>query len=75
VYNASSYSLKKLTWGSYEATCVDILKENPLNNILWIPGLLITKSDTLGWLIVIFLQVIPSAVLHGILKLSGRKSP
>lgn len=75
VYNACSYSLKKLTWGIYNETCFKLLEKNPLNNILWIPGLTVTKSDTLCWCILIFFQISPSAILHGILKLNGKKSP
>jgi hypothetical protein len=52
-----------------------ILEENPLDGILWIPSVIITKSDTLCWFIVVFFQLIPSAVLYGILKLIGKKSP
>ncbi|XP_033611744.1 fatty acyl-CoA reductase 1 isoform X2 [Cryptotermes secundus] len=75
VYNACSYSLKKLTWGSYTEICLKILEENPLDDILWIPGITFIKNDLLFWLMSILFQVLPSAVLHGILKLKGTKSP
>jgi hypothetical protein len=51
-----------------------MVKKNPLNDALWVPYAYVTTNAALYWSIVILFQFIPSAVLAGIQRITGKDS-
>jgi fatty acyl-CoA reductase len=73
VYNVSSGNKKHITIKTLLDDGMEIMAENPLNNMLWKPYVYITENRIIYYWRMILVHLIPALLVDSLLKLAGKK--
>jgi hypothetical protein len=73
VYNSAAHPIKGITLDDWVKTTLKVVEDIPLNSIMWRPNKHLTKCNTLYYIKVIFLQLLPGLLIDGLLRLCGEK--
>ncbi|KYQ54969.1 Fatty acyl-CoA reductase 1 [Trachymyrmex zeteki] len=71
VYNCSGNGIKPLNLQNIVHSGIDIIKDIPLENLIWNPKTTITKNFYIYYISVLLLHIFPAIFLDGVLKLFG----
>lgn len=73
VYNCSSADIKSLSSQEVAKIGFQAQEKVPLEGILWRPGVIYVKTRFLYFILVLLLHILPSTILDGVLKISGKE--
>lgn len=73
VYNCTSGSVNRVSWGELKNSCHSSLLKNPLNDILWYPQGSFMSSKVLNTLAAYLMHDIPAYAADTLAYLTGRK--
>ena len=73
MYNCSSCGLKGCTNREIVNLGYKFSGEIPLEGMLWRPGGFMTQNQTIYYIAMLILHLLPAVFIDGILKLVGRK--
>ncbi|XP_014478672.1 PREDICTED: fatty acyl-CoA reductase 1-like isoform X2 [Dinoponera quadriceps] len=73
VYNCSSNSLKKLNMMQIQQTGFEIVRQIPIEGIIWSPHTTLTKNRWMYYILMLLLHVLPALCIDSIIKLCGAR--
>lgn len=73
IYNCSSYNVKRLDIRQIVEMGFEIVRDIPLEGIIWSPRSTITKSVSVYYMLMLLLHILPAVIIDMIIKLIGSR--